>query len=1120
MGANNTLVLVIQADAGQANAAVKGTSNNFVAFENQAVRSAQAASRGMEAFEKSAIRSAVNVQNRFSAFGGVLGANLVTGLTQKAGELSVAGFKIAASFERSKIGLEAFLGSAEKADKLFNEIQTFALKSPFEFKDLLIGSNRLLAFDFAAKDIIPTLRAVSASVGALGGDIGKVNDLIAALGQIRQAGKLTGEELRQLRNAGVEGTAIKALGEAYGLTAAQVNKAVREGIIPGVDAVTIIVKALDEKYNPLLQKVASTTEVSLSNVKDSFGKASEQAFKPFLADINNLAKQAGPQLEKFGVLIRDNAGTLRSLAEGVGVVGLALVAAKIPAGITAITLAVQGLSAAAIANPWGLLAAGIVGVGFAIAKGQQAFDEYSNTLERNFVSKLAKEGKNVQQIVQEMEQYNNRLSQMEQQAGDGFFQPRLEANAERVKKLLDELPENKLKKSVEDAQKQAALFNEQEKKAFQQRMEEQRKLAGEESARKAVKDAEAQARKLLNDARKGELTALDKIGFELAENLLLYGKTKQAIEDLGKASQLSFEAELRRTTGKRFEEAQDAERKRISELEKARLQFEAETLQQTLELRKQTSDRAAEFEIRQLDLARDRQLEQLQLIDTDTVQGKLLVEQKKLEIESAYLEQAAVRRIEGIDRETQIEIAKYQSMVNAKLITEEAFVLRRDAILRDAGQQAQEIEAELIAQTERLREQSAIKAIQVQRDYLRDTFNDVKRSAGSVFDQLVGNAKGVFGTIGALLKTALLTPLKEVFTNEVARLLTPAIAQVRGGRSGGSTSVVGGLFGLLGQRAAFGQLADAVGGPGGTGGFAGPVGAGSLGLGRYGGLPEIFGPSGTRVGIDGENFGGGGGLGQFANVAGFKGLLTQLGQLGATNKLFAKGVYGAKGGALLAGGAILAADGLRRGGLIGAAETAGGGALIGAKFGGPTGAVIGASIGLAAGLIRNLFKSATEKAREKIKAIYGVDISSKDILGQVVSIAKQSFGGDLEVAIRSSDVRDLVELYALSTGQSARGIAAKMQPVTLSTSGGVTGILANYSNGAPVSVSGSQAAGPTVIQVTLDGASSAAFLQGQTVSAIESNPRSVAAATNAAQQSNFNRQQSAVNQFAPGLLLA
>ena len=47
--------------------------------------------------------------------------------------------------------------------------------------------------------------------------------------------------------------------------------------------------------------------------------------------------------------------------------------------------------------------------------------------------------------------------------------------------------------------------------------------------------------------------------------------------------------------------------------------------------------------------------------------------------------------------------------------------------------------------------------------------------------------------------------------------------------------------------------------------------------------------------------------------------------------------------AMLAAGAMLVMDGLRRGGNIGVAETTGGGALIGAKFGGPLGAAIGAS---------------------------------------------------------------------------------------------------------------------------------------------------------------------------------
>jgi hypothetical protein len=41
------------------------------------------------------------------------------------------------------------------------------------------------------------------------------------------------------------------------------------------------------------------------------------------------------------------------------------------------------------------------------------------------------------------------------------------------------------------------------------------------------------------------------------------------------------------------------------------------------------------------------------------------------------------------------------------------------------------------------------------------------------------------------------------------------------------------------------------------------------------------------------------------------------------------------------GGALLAMDGLRRGGVAGLGETAAGGAMIGFKYGGPLGAAIG-----------------------------------------------------------------------------------------------------------------------------------------------------------------------------------
>jgi len=136
------------------------------------------------------------------------------------------------------------------------------------------------------------------------------------------------------------------------------------------------------------------------------------------------------------------------------------------------------------------------------------------------------------------------------------------------------------------------------------------------------------------------------------------------------------------------------------------------------------------------------------------------------------------------------------------------------------------------------------------------------------------------------------------------------------------------------------------------------------------------------------------------------------------------------------GGGMLLYAGLRRGGAAGVGMSAAGGALVGFRYGGPIGAVIGGIAGAAAGVVRLFIKGAEEKAREKIRALYGVDMRDKGVLRQIVETARQSFGGNLDVAIRSPQIRELVELYAMSTGQRAAGIVDSMRPLELVQSRG------------------------------------------------------------------------------------
>jgi hypothetical protein len=163
---------------------------------------------------------------------------------------------------------------------------------------------------------------------------------------------------------------------------------------------------------------------------------------------------------------------------------------------------------------------------------------------------------------------------------------------------------------------------------------------------------------------------------------------------------------------------------------------------------------------------------------------------------------------------------------------------------------------------------------------------------------------------------------------------------------------------------------------------------------------------------------------------------------------------------------------------------------IGFKYGGHFGAAIGAGVGAVAGLVRLFAKGAQEKAREKIEATYGVDIREKNILAEIANIAKQGFGGNLDVAIRSQQIRDLVELYALSTGQSTSGLPPAVRPASLLQQGG--SLLLQSSSGLSLVRLGSGApsvAARTVINITVPGAKE--FFEKETVRVVADNPRAV-----------------------------
>src|SRR5262245_36366705 len=133
----NTLQLVLTVDNRSGNQAIVQFNKNLGGIDLAAIKASQGASRALQGIDQTAVRVAASVKSSFGGLGAALG---ITGL----GALAKSTFDLVAGFERSRVGLKAFVGDAQKAEQLFKDIQAFAETSPFEFKDLLTGSQRLL----------------------------------------------------------------------------------------------------------------------------------------------------------------------------------------------------------------------------------------------------------------------------------------------------------------------------------------------------------------------------------------------------------------------------------------------------------------------------------------------------------------------------------------------------------------------------------------------------------------------------------------------------------------------------------------------------------------------------------------------------------------------------------------------------------------------------------------------------------------------------------------------------------------------------------------------------------------------------------------------------------------
>ena len=193
----------------------------------------------------------------------------LSGISVAVGGLGSAAVIAAGNFEQTTIAFNTMLGSAEKAQKFLQEMQTFAAKTPFEFTDVTDAAKRLLALGFSAEQVLPMLRTVGDAVAGLGGGAQMIDRITLALGQMQAKGKVSAQEMQQLAEAGIP--AWQMLADKIGVSIPEAMKMAEKGAILAADAIPAILEGMNEKFGGLMEQQSKTLLGQWSNVKDQIG---------------------------------------------------------------------------------------------------------------------------------------------------------------------------------------------------------------------------------------------------------------------------------------------------------------------------------------------------------------------------------------------------------------------------------------------------------------------------------------------------------------------------------------------------------------------------------------------------------------------------------------------------------------------------------------------------------------------------------------------------------------------------------------------------------------------------------------------------------------------------------
>ena len=229
---------------------------------------------------KAALEAANAIINKMDA--------AVKGITVSATALVVGlgkvGLEYNAQMESYVTSFATMLGGTEAAVKKVEELKAMAAKTPFGMEDLAKATQTLLAFGVEADKTKPILQALGdVSLG----NKDKFQSLALAFGQVSSAGKLTGQDLNQMINAGFN--PLNEISKRTGESMEQLRDRMSKGGISAKEVEQAFIDATSAggQFANGMENASKTTEGLISTLKDNATALVGQVFQPISDSIKN-----------------------------------------------------------------------------------------------------------------------------------------------------------------------------------------------------------------------------------------------------------------------------------------------------------------------------------------------------------------------------------------------------------------------------------------------------------------------------------------------------------------------------------------------------------------------------------------------------------------------------------------------------------------------------------------------------------------------------------------------------------------------------------------------------------------------------------------------------------------